>query len=165
VRSDVYPKASHKNRAQLNSNVWRTCPLLISIKWELDRLARVLCGCLLRGVNVAFSLLGYFVSMIMVLTAAVGVMIGLFNFSTSERVSHTPHPRPAIERTVGATNSEPRLFMSVPDTKDASPAKSVEATSAASKCRAVGSARNHNAGRWRSEPTPSTSLRLTAQQQ
>jgi len=80
---------------------------------------------------VAFSLLGYFVSMIMVLTAAVGVMIGLFNFSTSERVGHTPHPRPAIERNVSATNSEPRLFMSVPDTKDASPAKNVEATSAA----------------------------------
>jgi hypothetical protein len=80
---------------------------------------------------VAFSLLGYFVSMIMVLTAAVGVMIGLFNFSTSERVGHTPHPRPAFERNVSATNSEPRLFMSVPDTKDASPAKSVEATSAA----------------------------------
>jgi hypothetical protein len=80
---------------------------------------------------VTFSLLGYFVSMIMVLTAAVGVMIGLFNFSTSERVGHTPHPRPAIERNVSATNSEPRLFMSVPDTKDASPAKSVEATSAA----------------------------------
>jgi len=79
---------------------------------------------------VAFSLLGYFVSMIMVLTAAVGVMIGLFNFSTSERVGHTPHPRPAIERNVSATNSEPRLFMSVPDTKDASTAKSVEATSA-----------------------------------
>jgi hypothetical protein len=80
---------------------------------------------------VAFSLLGYFVSMIMVLTAAVGVMIGLFNFSTSERVGHTPHPRPAIERNVSATNSEPRLFMSVPDTKDASPARNVEATSAA----------------------------------
>jgi hypothetical protein len=80
---------------------------------------------------VAFSLLGYFVSMIMVLTAAVGVMIGLFNLSTFERVGHTPHPRPAIERNVSATNSEPRLFMSVPDTKDASPAKSVEATSAA----------------------------------
>jgi hypothetical protein len=80
---------------------------------------------------VAFSLLGYFVSMIMVLTAAVGVMIGLFNFSTPERVGHTPHPRPAIERNVSATNSEPRLFMSVPDTKDASPARNVEATSAA----------------------------------
>ena len=78
----------------------------------------------------AFSLLGYFVSMIMVLTAAVGVMIGLFNFSTTERVAHTPHPRPAIERNVTATNSEPRLFMSVPNLKDASPAKNVEATSA-----------------------------------
>ncbi|MGC2077126.1 MAG: hypothetical protein WA728_14050 [Xanthobacteraceae bacterium] len=79
----------------------------------------------------AFSLLGYFVSMITVLAAAVGVMIGLFNFSTSERVGHTPHPRPAIERNITATNSEPRLFMSVPGTKDASPAKNVEANSAA----------------------------------
>ncbi|MGC2075479.1 MAG: hypothetical protein WA728_05485, partial [Xanthobacteraceae bacterium] len=78
-----------------------------------------------------FSILGYFLSMIMVLTAAVGVMIGLFNFSTSERVGHTPHPRPAIEHNVTATNSEPRLFMSVPDTKDASPAKNIEASSAA----------------------------------
>ena len=76
-----------------------------------------------------FSLLGYFVSMIMLLTAAVGVMIGLSNFSTSEKVRH--YPRPAIERNVTATNSEPRLFMSVPDTKDASPAKNVEANSAA----------------------------------
>jgi len=80
---------------------------------------------------VAFSLLGYFASMIIVLTAAVGAMIGLFSFSTSERVGHTPHPRPALERGVTATNSEPRLFMSVPDTKDASPAKNVEASSAA----------------------------------
>jgi hypothetical protein len=69
------------------------------------------------------SLLSYFVCMIIVLAAAVGAMIGLFNFSTSERASHTPHPRPALERDVTATNSEPRLFMSVPDTKDASPAK------------------------------------------
>jgi hypothetical protein len=78
---------------------------------------------------VVFSLLGYFVSMIMVLTAAVGVMIGLFNFSTSENVRH--YPRPALERNVTATHSEPHLFMSVPDTKDASPAKNVEANSAA----------------------------------
>jgi hypothetical protein len=55
----------------------------------------------------------------------------LFNFSTSERVGHTPHPRPAIERNVTATNSEPRLFMSVPDRRDASPAKNVEANPAA----------------------------------
>jgi len=67
----------------------------------------------------------------MVLTAAVGVMIGLFNFSTSERVGHTSHPRPALERNVSATDSEPRLFMSVPDKKDASPAKNVEASSSA----------------------------------
>ena len=78
-----------------------------------------------------FSLLGFFVSMIMVLTAAAGVMIGLFNFSTSERVGHTLHSRPAIERNVTATNSEPRLFMVAPDTKHASLAKNVEASSAA----------------------------------
>ncbi|MGB8632160.1 MAG: hypothetical protein WCD69_22750 [Xanthobacteraceae bacterium] len=78
-----------------------------------------------------FSILGYFLSMIMVLTAAVGVMIGLFNFSTSERVGHTPHPRPAIERNVTVPNGEPRLFMSVPETKDGSPAKNVEGSSAA----------------------------------
>jgi hypothetical protein len=78
---------------------------------------------------VAFSLLGYFASMIIVLTAAVGAMIGLFSFSTSERVGHTPHPRPAIERNVTVTNGEPRLFMSAPDTKDGSPAKNTEAGS------------------------------------
>jgi hypothetical protein len=82
-------------------------------------------------IAVVFSLLGYFVCMVMVLTAAAGAMIGLFNFSTPERVGHTPHPRPAIERNVTATNSEPRLFMSVPDKKDASPAKNIEANSAA----------------------------------
>jgi len=78
---------------------------------------------------VVFSLFGYFVSMIVVLTAAVGAMIGLFNFSTSEGVRH--YPRPGLERNVTATNSEPHLFMSVPDTKDASPAKKIEASSAA----------------------------------
>jgi hypothetical protein len=36
-----------------------------------------------------------------------------------------------FERDVTATNSEPRLFMSVPETKDASPAKNIEARSAA----------------------------------
>jgi hypothetical protein len=82
-------------------------------------------------IAVVFSLLGYFVCMIVVLTAAAGAMIGLFNFSTPERMGHIPHPRPAIERNVTATNSEPRLFMSVPDTKDASPAKNIEASSAA----------------------------------
>jgi hypothetical protein len=66
--------------------------------------------------------------MIMVLTAAVGVMIGLSNFSTSEKVHH--YPRPAVERNFTATNSEPRLFMSVPGTKDASPTKNTEASSA-----------------------------------
>jgi hypothetical protein len=66
--------------------------------------------------------------MIMVLTAAVGVMIGLSNFSTSEKVRH--YPRPALESNFTATNSEPRLFMSVPDTKDGSPTKNIEASSA-----------------------------------
>jgi hypothetical protein len=80
---------------------------------------------------VVFSLLSYFVCMVMVLTAAAGAMIGLFNFSTPERMGHSPHPRPAIERNVTATDSGPRLFMSVPDTKDASPAKNIEASSAA----------------------------------
>jgi hypothetical protein len=85
---------------------------------------------------VVFSLLGYFVTMIMVLTAAVGAMIGLFTFSTSEGVRHYPRPvlehsRPVPERNITAPNSEPRLFMSVPKTKEASSAKNVDANSAA----------------------------------
>jgi len=76
---------------------------------------------------VVFSLLGYFVFMIMVLTAAVGTMIGLSNFSTSGGVLH--YPRPVAERNVTATNTEPRLFMSVPETKGAAPAKNMETTS------------------------------------
>ena len=51
-------------------------------------------------------LLGYFFCMIAVLTAAAGVMIGLFNFSTSGKVHHYPHLRPEIERSVTATNTE-----------------------------------------------------------
>jgi hypothetical protein len=78
---------------------------------------------------VAVSLLSYFVCMIIVLTAAVGAMIGLSSFSTFEGARH--YQRPALERDVTATNSEPRLFMSVPDIKDASPAKNVEAKPAA----------------------------------
>jgi len=66
------------------------------------------------------SLLGYCLSVITVFTAAAVVMIGLFNGSTSEKVRHYPHPRPEIERTV---TGEPRLFMVVPGTQDASPAK------------------------------------------
>jgi hypothetical protein len=85
---------------------------------------------------VVFSLLGYFVTMIMVLTAAVGAMIGLFSFSTSEGIRHYPRPvlehsRPLPERNITAPNSETRLFMSVPNTKDASPAKNIEANSVA----------------------------------
>ena len=74
--------------------------------------------------------------MIMVLTAAVGAMIGLFSFSTSEGIRHYPRPvlehsGPLPERNITAPNSETRLFMSVPNTKDASPAKNVEANSVA----------------------------------
>jgi len=76
---------------------------------------------------VVFSVLGYFVFMIMVLTTAVGAMIGLSSFSTSEGVRH--YPRPVAERNVTATNTEPRLFMSVPETKGAAPAKNIETTS------------------------------------
>jgi hypothetical protein len=54
--------------------------------------------------------LGYFFCMIAVLTAAAGVMLGLFNTSTSERVHH--YPRPVVERNV--TDRQPRLFMVVP---------------------------------------------------
>jgi hypothetical protein len=78
--------------------------------------------------TVLLPLLGYFFCMIAVLTAAGGVMIGLFNTSTS-RVSHYPHPRPVIERNVTATNGEPRLFMVAPETKDGSLAKNIEAGS------------------------------------
>jgi hypothetical protein len=63
--------------------------------------------------------------MIAFLTAAAGVMIGLFNTSTSERVRH--YPRSVVERNITATNREPRLFMVVPTTKDGSPAKNIEA--------------------------------------
>jgi hypothetical protein len=79
---------------------------------------------------VVFSLLGYFFSMITVFTAAAVVMIGLFNFSTSGKVHHYPLSRPEIERSVTATNIEPRLFMVVPGTKDALPAKAIEDSSA-----------------------------------
>jgi hypothetical protein len=77
---------------------------------------------------VVVSLLSYFLCMIIVLTAVVGAMIGLSSFSTFEGARH--HQRPALEGNVTATNSEPRLFMSVPDTKEAPPAKNTEAGSA-----------------------------------
>ena len=76
-------------------------------------------------------LLGYFFSMIAVLTATVWVMLGLSNISTSERASHYRHPRPVVERNVTGANKEPRLFMVVRETKDGSPAKNMEANSAA----------------------------------
>jgi hypothetical protein len=73
-------------------------------------------------------LLGYFFCMIAVLTAVVGVMIGLSNTSTSERVRH--YPRSVVEHNVTATNREPRLFMVVPET-DRSSVNNIEANSAA----------------------------------
>jgi hypothetical protein len=73
-------------------------------------------------------LLGYFFCMIAVLTAVVGVMIGLSNTSISERVRH--YPRAVVERNVAATPTEPRLFMVVPE-RDRSSVKNVEADSAA----------------------------------
>lgn len=72
------------------------------------------------------SLLCYSLCLITLLTAVAGAMVGLF-ISTSERMGHTPHPRPAIERDVG----ELRLFMVVPKRKYGSPARNTEASSAA----------------------------------
>jgi hypothetical protein len=65
--------------------------------------------------------------MIAVFTAAVGVMLGLSNISTSERARH--YPRAVVERNVTATKREPRLFMVVAET-DRSSVKNVEANSA-----------------------------------
>jgi hypothetical protein len=78
-------------------------------------------------IAMVYSLLGFFFGMIAVFAAAVGTMIGLTNFSTG--AGHYPHS--LVERNVTAINSEPRLYMSVPETKDGSPAKNVEANSAA----------------------------------
>ena len=74
------------------------------------------------------SLLCYLLSAIVVFTTAGAVMIGLFNVSTSEKVRHYSHPRPELERTVTSTNTEPRLFMVVPETKDEPPANDVPGT-------------------------------------
>ena len=72
------------------------------------------------------SLLCYSLCVVTLLTAVAGAMVGLF-ISTSERMGHTPHPRPAIER----DDRELRLFMVVPKRKYGSPAKTIEAHSAA----------------------------------
>ena len=71
------------------------------------------------------SLLCYSLCLITLLTAVAGAMIGLF-ISTSERMGHNPHPRPAIER----DDRELRLFMVVPKRKYGSPAKNMEAHAA-----------------------------------
>ena len=72
------------------------------------------------------SLLCYSLCVLTLLTAVAGAMVGLF-ISTSERAGHTPHPRPAIER----DDSELRLFIVVPKREYGSPAKNMEAHSAA----------------------------------
>ena len=64
----------------------------------------------------------YFLCVAVVLIAA-GVMVGLINISTPERVSHYSHPRPVVE----SNDREPRLFMVVPK-KNGSPPKNIEAT-------------------------------------
>jgi hypothetical protein len=74
------------------------------------------------------SLLCYFLCAITVLTAVAGAMIGLF-ISRSERVGH--YPRPVVESNVTATNRGQRLFMVAPETKHGSPAKIIQASSAA----------------------------------
>ena len=63
----------------------------------------------------------YFLSVTVVLIAA-GVMVGLVNISTPDRVSHYSHPRPEVER----NDRELRLFMVAPKTKYGSPAKGTE---------------------------------------
>ena len=70
------------------------------------------------------SLLCYSLCLITLLTAVAGAMVGLF-ISTSERMGHTPHPRPAIER----DDRELRLFMVAPKIKYGSPAKNMETRS------------------------------------
>lgn len=70
------------------------------------------------------SLLCYSLCLITLLTAVAGAMVGLF-ISSSERMGHTPHPRPAIER----DDRELRLFMVVPKRKYGSPAKTIETRS------------------------------------
>jgi hypothetical protein len=83
-------------------------------------------------------LLGFFLCVIAVFAAAVGTLISFSNVSTSERAG-TQSPPAVVERNVTATHRKPRLFMVVPETKDgmvvtetkdASPAKNLEANSA-----------------------------------
>jgi hypothetical protein len=75
-------------------------------------------------------LLGFFLCVIAVFAAAVGTLIGMSNVSTSERVG-TQSPPAVVESNVTTTHRKPRLYMVVPDTKDASSVKNVEASSIA----------------------------------
>jgi hypothetical protein len=79
----------------------------------------------LPSVAAVVSLLCYSLCLITLLTAVAGTMIGLF-ISTSERMGHTAHPSPAVER----DDRELRLFMVAPKRKYGSPAKHIEAHSA-----------------------------------
>jgi hypothetical protein len=72
------------------------------------------------------SLLCYSLCLIVILTSVAGAMIGVF-ISTSARVGHTPHPRPAFER----DDRELHLLMVAPKRKYGSPAKNIEAHSVA----------------------------------
>jgi hypothetical protein len=86
---------------RLTGGVWRTfCSELTAVVWFC-----------------------YFLCVTVVLIAA-GMMVGLVNISTPEKVSHYSHPRPEVER----NDRESRLFMVVPKTKHGSPPKNIEAT-------------------------------------
>jgi hypothetical protein len=73
-------------------------------------------------------LLGFFLCVIAVFAAAIGTLIGFSNVSTSEGAG-IQSPPAVVEHNVTATHRKPRLFMVVPDTKDASTAKNLEANS------------------------------------
>jgi hypothetical protein len=69
------------------------------------------------------SAVGYFFSIFTVFTAVMtfmALLIGLFSYSTFEKVRHYPHPRPITElsaRTVTPTNSEPQHLLASLETK------------------------------------------------
>jgi hypothetical protein len=71
-----------------------------------------------------------FIYYFLFLTVLGATVVGLFNFSRSERVSQSA--RPDVERNLTAAQKEQRLFMFVPKTKHRSPAKKATASAAAS---------------------------------
>jgi len=75
---------------------------------------------------VIVSAVGYFFSIIAVftaITALVTLLIGGFNAFKFEKVSHYPHPRPAIEQTITPTIPEPHHAGAGSGTNEATPAK------------------------------------------